>query len=248
MALPADYNTVQVRGKYTYLDGSPALGVIRFSGKIPAVSASTKTVIIPSTLTAVLDSTGQFQIDLPATDDPDILPNGWTYSVQEELSNGGGRTYEIDVPLSFQATGIELSTVAPVQPTHGDPTAFMTLSAVDELVDATGYEALPVSSGGLWTGSVDLTGLAMTACMIHATLVGNVTLMLPTPLPSRSFTVSLLLTQDATGGRTLTLPASCLSAYGVDPVLSTAGGAKDVVNLMWTGVQWIALMGAPAVA
>lgn len=109
-------------------------------------------------------------------------------------------------------------------------------------------EALPVVSGLNWSGAVSLDPLALSARTIHATLSGNTTLDMPTPPASVSFTVTLLLTQDATGGRTLTLPASCLSAYGVDPVLSTAGGTKDLVHLLWTGVQWIALMGAPAVA
>lgn len=111
-----------------------------------------------------------------------------------------------------------------------------------------GVEAMPVSSGLSWTGAVDLTSLAATARTILATMTGNVTLTLPTPSPSASFTVTLVLAQDVTGSRTLTLPASVLAAYGVDPVLSTTPGVTDLVHLLWTGAAWVALMAAPAVA
>lgn len=111
-----------------------------------------------------------------------------------------------------------------------------------------GVESQPISAGLSWTGVVDLTTLAAAARTMRATLTGNVTLALPTPSPSASYTVTLLLTQDATGSRTLTLPAAALSSFGVDPVLSTTAGATDLVHLLWTGAAWIALLGAPAVA
>lgn len=245
MALPVDYDTVPVRGRYVYLDGTPATGQLRFTGKVIVTSGATDTIIVPTSITATLDASGQFTANVPATDDPDVQPNGWTYTVEEKLTNGGGRTFDIDVPLSAKVAGIDLSEVAPLSTSQGDPTMFVTLTAFNTRVAG---ESLPVSTGLSWTGAVDLTTLAVTARTIHATLTGNVTLTLPTPDPTLSFTVSLVLTQDATGSRTLTPPASCLSAYGVDPTLSTAGGAKDLVHLMWTGVQWVAIMGAPAVA
>lgn len=128
MALPIDYDTVQVRGKYTYLDGTPARGAVRFTGKVPAVSAATKTIIMPATISVVLADDGSFAVNLPATNDPDIQPNGWTYTVLEQLSSGGGRTYDIDVPLVAKEFGIDLADVAPADAALGDPTAFATLT------------------------------------------------------------------------------------------------------------------------
>jgi hypothetical protein len=127
MPLPSDYNTVPVTGKFVYLDGTPASGIIRFTGKIAAISASSDTVILPNTITVNLEPDGSFLVNLPATDDPDILPNGWTYSVEERFNAGGGRKYEIDVPVG--SSGIDISDIAPVTPANGDPTAFVTLSA-----------------------------------------------------------------------------------------------------------------------
>ena len=134
MPLPANYDTVPVRGKYVYLDGSPASGQVKFTGKIAAISDAYDTIILPNTIVASLDSSGAFTVNLPATDDPDILPNGWTYTVSETLTGGGGRTYEIDVPISAKTAGIDLSDVAPRPPASGTPTAFVTLTAFNNHV------------------------------------------------------------------------------------------------------------------
>lgn len=131
MALPVDYNTVPVRGKFVYLDGTPAQGTVRFTGKIAATSAAYDTVILPATISASLTN-GAFLVNLPATDDPDIQPNGWTYTVEEKFDAGGGRRYEIDVPIAASVDGIDISNIAPVVSSPGDPTAFLTLSTYVE--------------------------------------------------------------------------------------------------------------------
>lgn len=142
MPLPADYNTVPVRGKYTYLDGVAAQGAVKFTGKGVAVSDTYDTVILPVTITKELEGDGSFEVNLPATNDPDILPNGFTYKVEEVFTRGGGRTFEIDVPLESLPDGIDLSSVAPLPPSAGDPTAFVTLTAFEEHTHA------PTSGGG----------------------------------------------------------------------------------------------------
>lgn len=136
MSLPIDYDTVTVKGRYVYLDGSPASGQIKFTGKVVTTSTATDTIIVPNTIVATLDAAGQFSVQVPATDDPDVQPNGWTYQVQETLTGGGGRTYNIEVPISAQLTGIDLSDVAPLPPTTGDPTAFVTLQTFNDYVNS----------------------------------------------------------------------------------------------------------------
>lgn len=174
MALPVNYDTVPIRGRYVYLDGRPAAGFIRFTGKVTAVSDATDTIILPATIAAALDANGEFVVEVPATDDPDIQPNGWTYTVTEQLANGGGRTYDIDVPLSAKAAGIDLSEVAPAAPASGSPTAFVTLTKFDELkAELSGMETtfiksvvcLPptVSSFPIWKASKACNVVAVTA-------------------------------------------------------------------------------------
>lgn len=135
MPLPVNYDKVAVRGTYVYLDGTAAQGKVKFTGKPIMISESTSTIILPNTITATLAG-GEFEVQIPATDDPDILPGGWTYKVEEAFDAGGGRTFELDIPLTAQSGGIDLSRVAVAAPPQsGDPTAFVTLSAFEAHVN-----------------------------------------------------------------------------------------------------------------
>lgn len=166
MPLPTDYDTVTVTGKFTLLDGSPAQGKVRFTGKVVVTSAATKTNVVPTSIVAILDANGSFSVPLPATDDPDIQPNGWTYRVQEELTTGGGRTYEMVVPIAAKGSGLDLSTVAPIAPSMGDPTAFVTSAAlvpVQVKADdaSTKADAALPRSGGNVTGRLTVNGWSL---------------------------------------------------------------------------------------
>jgi hypothetical protein len=100
VALPADFNTTRVYGKYVKLDGSVAEGTVTFTPK-PTVqmrSASTATAILPATFVATLDEEGFFEIDLPATDDPDIVSLEWEYVVRQEIG-GWVRVLTLPVPV-----------------------------------------------------------------------------------------------------------------------------------------------------
>lgn len=101
----------------------------------------------------------------------------------------------------------------------------------------------PVTTGLSWTGAVSLAAYTKSVTL-HATLTGNVTLTPPTrTVGSDDFSIRLILTQDSTGGRTLSLAASPVTMAGfVKPVLSTAAGAKDAVFLSWDGVEWQIVM------
>ena len=104
-----------------------------------------------------------------------------------------------------------------------------------------------VTSGLSWTGTVDLTTTALTPVLLRATLTGNVTITLPTPPSNRAYTVTLVLVQDATGGRSITLPGVKWS-YGVPAVLSTAPGTVDILHLLWTGTAWVGMIAGMAIA
>lgn len=93
-----------------------------------------------------------------------------------------------------------------------------------------------------WSGTVDLTHIVGPQ-YLHATLTGDTTLILPTPGPERAYTVTLDLTQDATGGRTLTLPGVA-TAWAVGIVPHPDPNSRTIIHLMWTGTTWVGMVAA----
>lgn len=77
------------------------------------------------------------------------------------------------------------------------------------------------------------------------TLTGNATFTLAAVAPGAAVTLTLILKQDATGGRTVTWPPTVDWGGGSAPTLSTAGDADDIVTLFtvdggttkWFGFQ-----------
>jgi hypothetical protein len=73
------------------------------------------------------------------------------------------------------------------------------------------------------------------------TLVGNRTLNFSGTLPSGSYG-TLVVTQDGTGGRTLNLPSTANKVLGSSSTttiaLSTAAGAKDIINFYYDGTNY----------
>ncbi|WP_293782629.1 hypothetical protein [uncultured Aeromicrobium sp.] len=120
-----------------------------------------------------------------------------------------------------------------------------TLNARAETLAARDEAVPPVITGLSWAGAVDLSEHTSPA-VLHATLTGNVTVTLPTPPGARGYTITLVLTQDATGGRTISFPGAAL-AYAVPITLTAAPHAVDVIHLMWTGVQWVVLPAAMSI-
>jgi hypothetical protein len=90
------------------------------------------------------------------------------------------------------------------------------------------------------TGAVSLDLAAGNAFAL--TLVGNVTLSFDNePGAGVALGVSVALTQDATGGRTISWPAGTLWAGGTPPTLSTTGAAQDLFALVRLGGAWYGL-------
>ncbi|MFE9865860.1 glycosyl hydrolase family 28-related protein [Streptomyces sp. NPDC005506] len=118
MALPANISTVTVFGRYIDFTGSPMQGTVTFTPSQKYVTDPSADVLIFSApLVANLDDTGAFSIEIPATDDPDVIPDGFTWAVTEAFNRKAGRTpFSISVPMDTPDPGIDLVTVAPVLP------------------------------------------------------------------------------------------------------------------------------------
>lgn len=115
MATP-DWTQVTVYGTYTRTDNTPGRGKLIFSPRPRRfVSASSGQVIIARPVVATINpTTGAFTATLYASDDPDITPADFSYSVREIFT--GGKEYDIFVPRAAALSGgINIKTVAPLE-------------------------------------------------------------------------------------------------------------------------------------
>ena len=97
------------------------------------------------------------------------------------------------------------------------------IRALQETVVATGF------TGGAWTVNVN-SGTIQTA-----TLASNITSLAFTNMPAGG-TVTLIITQDGTGGRTLTTTG--IKYAGASSTLSTAASAIDMLNILFDGTTY----------
>lgn len=106
------------------------------------------------------------------------------------------------------------------------------------------------------TFGVGNSGTAVTINMANGniqslTLTGNVTLSVSNPAASGiASSLTLFLTQDSTGSRTVTWPTTTKWDSGTAPTLSTAAGAIDVVTLITQdgGTTWYGFLAGKGMA
>lgn len=102
---PANYTRVWVRGRIIDLVAAVEQRETIGLNESPITFTPSTTVLLDSATRQIISSStpmtatpqgldGYFEIQLPATDDPNINPVGWTYSVKEPT----GRVYDINVP------------------------------------------------------------------------------------------------------------------------------------------------------
>ncbi len=116
MPWPNDVVTRTVVGTYLTGLGTPAKGRVTFTPTSRVVDAD-DAVVIEDTLTAVLNTLGAFEIDLPTTDNALLSPEGWAYDVSVRLYGvkpqhfyaflpyGDGSDVDIRTDISLVGTG-----------------------------------------------------------------------------------------------------------------------------------------------
>lgn len=125
MSLPSDLNLRTIVGTYVDYKGDPVSGQIRFTSNIRLISDGQDTAVLPSVIIGTLDASGQLKaqdgiaaLTLPVTDDADLYPTGWTYSVVEEFEapyDGVGITYNLEIPTD-DINPLDLPAVSPGTP------------------------------------------------------------------------------------------------------------------------------------
>ncbi len=155
MALPTqDWDGVQLRWRGVIFTGAPAEGSLTFTPTETRFldNDPTQSVTIFGRSVSQPIVNGLCTITVPATDDPDIIPTGFQYQVQENITGGGGATYFIEVPISAKSSGLDLNRLLPVTPTASQGVSLVTRSEFDSLVAS-------VEAGGGGSGSFELDAL-----------------------------------------------------------------------------------------
>lgn len=129
MALGPNINTVSITGNYVDYEGNPIQGQIRFTLGEVLRSGIDDQMVAPSSVVVPL-SAGAFTVTLPATNDPDVVPNPYTYTVEESFP--GGRNYTISIPYN---------TVGALDLADISPTPTLSTNYV-QLIDQTTWSAL----------------------------------------------------------------------------------------------------------
>jgi hypothetical protein len=127
-----------------------------------------------------------------------------------------------------QPTGVDVTNPSPTTPPPTAPLVYSPLVEPINTVAAAGAaQTLPDPTAGSQPQSVNR--LTLTAA--------NCALTFPTPVAGKSMT--LVLIQDATGGRTVTWPATVKWSGGIVPVLSTGANKVDYFTFLCTdGSTW----------
>jgi hypothetical protein len=144
MSFPAALTVVPLHGRILKANSAstPASGTVTFRIEQHLRDTADNILLAPTTLTATLDDAGEFTISLPATDDPDVTPSGWTYVVHVN-TDALRDTWRISVPAGTVGT-LELADIAPAV----TPPALVTY-VLASTVGQHGGPAGPLDAGGL---------------------------------------------------------------------------------------------------
>lgn len=151
MALPASFDTITVTGRYVDFLGQPGSGTLLFEPVLDGwlKSIDTDTIIIPKPVPVSLQPDGTFSVDLPYSNDPEIIPT-FTYRVTERVS-GSTRAFNIELPILLTDPSVNLADLAPVGP-YQTGTNVLTRELADLLYQPKGVGG---GGGGTFDGTAD---------------------------------------------------------------------------------------------
>jgi len=138
--------TVPVHGQILGPDNvTPAVGTITFRTLIELRDVVSNVVYAPMEFVATLDVNGEFTLNLPTTDNADILPLDWIYGVYINTTTWNEIVY---VQLPFSPGTTEFADLTPLD--HDPCSQDLTLASP---VPASGGDFLPLT-GGTLTGNL----------------------------------------------------------------------------------------------
>jgi lysophospholipase L1-like esterase len=193
VSLPVDLSVIVVTGTFLQGDGTPCIGSVTFSSNQEISNQNDHTFVSIGSRTAELDANGHFALPLPAGNDPDWSPVGWTYTVTVNVTNRSvARTpYAVLVPFNAPGGTIDLTALAPIPPVVL-PNIYVLQSAVgadNGVASLDGNGNVPLSELGNVASTINpFAGKNWTAIGTSITHQGNWTGPLNTILQPASLT------------------------------------------------------------
>lgn len=146
---------ITVTGTWILANGNPGEGTVTFTPEVILIDPATDEIVLPVAFTVTLDATGSISVQLPATDDPDLVPVNWVYRVVENIGTPALKNrvaYNLSVP--HDGGPIDLSDVVIPGP-DGDPQfTYATLAELRNWVPVEGTPGhvltLAPEGGGVW--------------------------------------------------------------------------------------------------
>lgn len=134
MPLPSTWTKINLIWTGVNLDGTVPSGTIEVHSSAPRFYVATPTPTLVLGEKPIIKSVvgGACTIAVPATDDPDVVPNGFTYRIVEKINGRPDKEYYIEVPLA-EAPSIDLATIAPVAESLGQPVTLVTYAALEAI-------------------------------------------------------------------------------------------------------------------
>jgi len=112
MALPANISTGTVTGTFLNVAGGAKSGTVTFRPSFDhALDAGANVVFVPEKVTASLDTYGSFSVVLAATNDPDLLPLNFTYTVEINIYGSSIPSFTMSL---LAGTTVDLTDVMPL--------------------------------------------------------------------------------------------------------------------------------------
>ncbi len=113
MAIPANVTTLVVLGTFLTPEGNPSTGTITFTPSKWLTNSGANVALPNSSVTKTLGTAGDFQVTLPVTDDADLQPANWFYTVSEVI-DGVSQSYALLLPGTAGTGGtVYLADLAP---------------------------------------------------------------------------------------------------------------------------------------
>jgi hypothetical protein len=159
MPLPGNLTTVTVTGKYLDASGSPVRGSVTFTLDTPLLNAGASTYIIETEYTVALDAQGAFSVALPATNDVDVTPTGWTWTLTPNFDGADPLTFALPTNLG---PSVDITVLAPALPNPSTTYSYVLTSAV-----GAPSGVAPLNSGGTIAASY-IGAASITAAKINS--------------------------------------------------------------------------------